>query len=398
MRLILRKGDITMKHRFLAKKYWNDISNPLGQASSFVDKYDDLINLSLGDPDYITDIKVIQAAFEDAKGGHTRYTDPLGQLELRQEIINYYNEEYKYKLEPQELMAVVGASHGMYLALQAILDDGDEVIIHEPCFTSYTQQIELAGGKVVRLETLEEEGFKVNIERLESLINNRTKAIIINTPNNPTGVCFTKETLEGIAKVAIENDLIIIADDIYGSFSFGEPFIPITILEGMKERTITIGSFSKDYAMTGWRIAFVAAPDFIINCIKEINEAVCFTAPTISQRAGIHALRMRKEIQPPMIEEYKKRIFYAYERIKEIPNMSVSYPTGTFYMFINIKDTGLTSAQVSAKILEDAHILVIPGNAFGESGEGYIRIACTVGVDKLRIAFDRMEKMDMFFL
>ncbi len=173
---------------------------------------------------------------------------------------------------------------------------------------------------------------------------------------------------------------------IYGSFSFGEPFIPITTLEGMKERTITIGSFSKDYAMTGWRIGYVAAPDFIINCIKDINEGVCFTAPTISQRAAIHALRMRKQVQPLMVEEYKKQVFYAYERVKNISSMSAIPPQGTFYMFINIKDTGLTSVQVSEKILEEAHVLVIHGSGFGESGEGYIRIACTVGVEKLKEA------------
>jgi len=385
-----------MKHRFIAKRYWQNVSTPMGKTSDLANKYNDIINLSLGDPDYITDIKVIEAAFEDAKQGHTKYTDPLGQLELREEIINYYNEMYNYELGPNEVMAVVGACHGMYLVLEAILDEGDEVIVPEPYFTTYPHQIKLARGKTVTLETLEEEGFKINIEKLESLINSRTKAIIINTPNNPTGVCLDKETLEAISKVAIENDLIVIADDIYGSFSFCDPFIPIATLEGMKDRTITIGSFSKDYAMTGWRIAFVAAPDFIINCIKEINEGVCFSAPTISQRAALHALKMRKIIQPSMVEEYKKRVFYAYEKVKEIHNMSVISPQGTFYMFINIKETGLTSEEVSNKILEEAHVLVIPGNSFGKSGEGYIRIACTVGVDKLKIAFDRIANMDMF--
>jgi len=385
-----------MKHRFLAKRYWQDVSTPMGKTSDLAAKYEDIINLSLGDPDYITDIKIIEAAFADAKEGHTRYTDPLGQLELRQEIIKYYKEMYEYELKPKELMAVVGACHGMYLVLEAILDEGDEVIIPEPYFTTYPHQIKLAKGKAVALETFEEEGFKINIDRLESLITTRTKAIIINTPNNPTGVCLDKETLEAIAKLAIEKDLIIIADDIYGSFSFCDPFLPMATLEGMKDRTITIGSFSKDYAMTGWRIAFVAAPDFIINCMKEINEGVCFSAPTISQRAAIHALRMREMIQPSMVAEYKKRVLYAYERVKEIQNMSVIAPQGTFYMFINIQQTGLTSEEVCTKILEEAHVLVIPGNSFGKSGEGYIRIACTVGVDQLKIAFDRIAQMDIF--
>jgi len=385
-----------MAHRFIAKKYWKDRSTPMGKAADEAEKYDDMINLSLGDPDYITDTRIIEEAFQDAKKGHTRYTEPLGEIELRQEIVKYYDEMYGYKIQPKELMAVVGACHGMYLVLEAILDEGDEVIVPEPYFTPYAQQIEMASGKLVTVETVEEEGFQINIDKLKASITSRTKAIIINTPNNPTGICLSKESLNSIAKVAIEKDLIVIADDIYGSFSFNNPFIPMTVLEGMKERTITIGSFSKDYAMTGWRIGYVLAPDFIINCIRDINEGICFTAPTISQRGAIHALRMRKQVQTPMVEEYKNRIYYAYERIKQIPNMSVIEPEGTFYMFINIKNTGLSSVEVSNKILEEAHVLVIPGIAFGKSGEGYIRIACTLGIEKLKEAFDRIENMDIF--
>lgn len=385
-----------MKHRFIAKKYWNSATTAMGASTDLAAKYNDVINLSLGDPDYITDERVIRAAFDDAEDGHTRYTEVLGYTELRQEIKNYYGEMYDYQIGLGEIMAVVGACHGMYLVLNAILDEGDEVIVPEPYFTPYSQQIESAGGKMVTLETCEEEGFQINTEKLEALITNRTKAIIINTPNNPTGVCFSRETLEAVSKIAIERDLIVIADDIYGAFSFGEPFVPITTLSGMKERTITIGSFSKDYAMTGWRIGYVMAPDFIINCIREINEGICFTAPSVSQRAAIHALRMRNVIQPPMIEEYKKRVFYAYDRIKETPNMSVMVPQGSFYMFINIKETGLTSVEASRKIFEEAHVLMIPGSGFGRSGEGYLRIACTVGVEKLKEAFDRIQKMEIF--
>jgi aspartate/methionine/tyrosine aminotransferase len=389
-------GGETMKHRFVAKRYWNSTTTAMGASGDLAAKYDDVINLSLGDPDYVTDKSVIRAAFEDAERGHTRYTEVLGYTELRTEIMNYYKEMYDYNLGPTEIMAVVGACHGMYLVLEAILDEGDEVIVPEPYFTPYTHQIHLAGGTAVTLETSGEEGFQINIEKLKALITNRTKAIIINTPNNPTGACFSRETLKSISEVAIERDLIVIADDIYGAFTFGEPFTPITTFEGMKERTITIGSFSKDYAMTGWRIGYVLAPEVIINCIREINEGVCFTAPSISQRAAIHALRMRKQIQPPMVEEYKRRVCYAYERIEETPNMSVMPPQGSFYLFINIKHTGLTSVEVSSRIFEEAHILTIPGSGFGKSGEGYIRIACTVGVEKLKTAFDRIQEMKIF--
>lgn len=385
-----------MKHRFISKRYWNTTSTPMAAVVDLVHCYGDLINLSLGDPDFTTDTGVIKSACQDACEGHTRYTDSLGDPELREEIRSYYKNLYGYEVEPKQIMAVVGACHGMHLVLEAILDDNDEVIVPEPFFTPYENQIKLARGKLVPLETFEEEGFQIDIERLKSAISNQTKAIIINTPNNPTGACLNKAALAGVAEIAKEHDLIVIADDVYGAFSYEEPFYPIATLPGMGERTITIGSFSKDYAMTGWRIGYVMAPEYLIKCIKDINEGVCFTAPSISQRAAIHALRNREAIQPLLIEEYKKRVLYAYDRIKAIPNMSVLPPQGSFYLFVNIKGTGLTSQLVCLKLLEEAHILVVPGNAFGKSGEGYIRLACTVGIDQLQEAFDRIEKMKVF--
>jgi aspartate/methionine/tyrosine aminotransferase len=365
----------------------------MAEVVELAHKYDDLINLSLGDPDLITDLGIISEAFHDARMGHTKYTDSVGDPELREEIGLYYKKSYGYQVEMNEIMAVVGACHGMYLVLEAILDDGDEVIVPEPYFTPYDNQIKLAGGKLVPLVTYEEDDFQIDIERLKALITCRTKAIIINTPNNPTGTCISKASMEALSDIAIEYDLIIIADDIYGAFSFCEPFLPITTLAGMKERTITIGSFSKDYAMTGWRIGYILAPDYMISCIRDINEGVCFSAPSISQRAAIHALRLRETIQPDLINEYKKRVYYSYERINKISGMSVLPPKGSFYLFVNIQKTGLTSAEVSRKLLENAHVLVVPGNGFGKSGEGYIRIACTVGLDKLKDAFDRIENI-----
>lgn len=368
----------------------------MGESGDLTRKYKDLINFSLGDPDYTTDERIIEAAFQDAKKGHTHYTDFQGDLELREEICKYYKEVYNYDVAVEECMVTTSGCHAMWLVLESILDDDDEVIIHEPYFTPYPQQVKLTRGKPVILETYEEENFQIKIDRLRKLITNRTKAMIINTPNNPTGTCFTMETLKAIAEVAIEKDLIIIADDIYTAFSYAEPFIPITTLEGMKERTITISSFSKDYAMTGWRIGYVLAPTFVIQTMRDVNENNVFTAPSISQRAALHALRMREIVQPPMIEEYKKRIFYAYDRIRAIPKMSVLPPRGSIYLFINIKETGLTSAEVAERLLEEAHVLVLPGNAFGKSGEGYIRVAVTVGVDELKEAFDRIERMKLF--
>ena len=383
-----------MKHRFISKRYWNSISTPMGEVVELAHKYDDIINLSLGDHDYITDKKIMDLAFEDANKGYTKYGDSLGDIELREEIKKFYEEEYNYHVLKEEIMCTVGACHGMHLVLEAILDDGDEVIVPEPYFTPYKHQIELSRGKLVPLETYEKDGFQIDTQKLKKCITNRTKAIMINTPNNPTGVCLSKKTLDSIAKVAIENDLLVLADDIYGSFSFDESFIPITTLKGMKERTITVSSFSKDYAMTGWRIGYILGPKLIIECIRDINEGICFTAPSISQRAALYAIRMRKRIQSEMIEEYKTRVYYAYERINKIEKMSVLKPQGSFYLFVNIKNTGLNSISFCKRVLEEAHVLMIPGDAFGKSGQGYVRIACTVGIDKLEEAFNRIKKIE----
>jgi aspartate/methionine/tyrosine aminotransferase len=387
-----------MKHRFLSKRYWNSIDTAMGESGSLTNEYDDIINLSLGDPDLITDDRIIEAAMKDAKMGHTHYTDFFGDPELRREIVNYYEEDYSMRFAMEEIMVTTSGCHAMWLVLEAILDDGDEVIIHEPYFTPYPQQIELTRGKPVILETYEEEGFEVNVERLEKLITNRTKALIINTPNNPTGVCFSADKMKEIAYIARKHDLIVIADDIYTSFSYAEPFIPMVSLEGMKERTITIGSFSKNFVMTGWRVGYVAAPEFIIKTIKNINENNVFTAPSVSQRAAIYALQMRNEITPVIVKEYQERMMYAYERICRIPNMSCLSPQGSIYMFVNIKKTGLSSKEVCERLLKEAHILALPGSTFGKCGEGYLRLALTVSIDKLSDAFDRIEKMDIFMI
>lgn len=386
-----------MKHRFIAKRYWKDQSTAMGKSDEMAKSFNDVINLSLGDPDLTTHELIIEKAFEDARKGHTKYTDFRGDPEMRAEVCKYYREEYGMEVRDEEVFVVASGCLGMYLALEAILDDGDEVILQSPFFTPYPQQVELARGVPVELPTLEEEDWQVNPQRLESLITERTKAIVINTPSNPTGSCLTVETMKKIAEIAERYDLIVIADDIYTAFSYENPFVPFASLPGMRERTIILNSFSKNFTMTGWRIGQIIAPDYIIRTIQQINENVVFTAPSISQRAAIYALRFRDQIQPDMVEEYRKRAFYAAERINQIPHMHVIYPPkGSFYLFINIKETGLSSAACTDRILEQAHVLMLPGSAFGRCGEGYVRIACTVEIEKLREAFDRIAKMDIF--
>lgn len=385
-----------MKHRFLAKKYWKDASTPFGTTNEKAAQFDDCINLSIGDPDLITDKIIIDGAYQDALKGHTRYTNMYGDIELRDEIRKFYKDEYDLDIAPDEVIVTTSGLIAMYMALQAILDEGDEVIIQSPFFTPYTAQVEMARGIPVELDTYEEEDFQINIDRLKSLITPRTRALIINTPSNPTGSCLSADTLGEIAKIAEEEDLIVIADDIYTSYSFEKDFIPFMSMPGMRERTITINSFSKNFIMTGWRVGNIIAPAFIVRVLKDMGENIVYSAPAPSQRAAIYALRNRKVIQPPIIAEYRKRMEYAAERINRIPWMSViTPPKGSFYLFINIKKNGLSSLDAADMILEKAHVLLLPGNAFGRCGEGYLRLACTVGVDKLEEAFDRIEKIEL---
>lgn len=386
-----------MRHKFIAKRYWKDISTPMGKVDELAKNYNDVINLSLGDPDWTTNKIIIDGAYKDALAGHTKYTEFRGDPELRTEIRKYYKESFNLDLKDEEIFVTASGCLAMYLIMEAILDDGDEVILQAPYFTPYPQQVELARGVPVELPTYEKEDFQIDIDRLESLINERTKALVINTPSNPTGNCLTVDTMKKIADIAERYDLIVISDDIYTAFSYQHPFVPFVSIGNMKSRTCVINSFSKDFTMTGWRIGNIIAPDYIVRTIQSINENVVFTAPSVSQRAAIHALRNRDVIQPPMIEEYRKRVFYAAERINQIPKMHViTPPKGTFYLFINIRETGLNSVEVSNVILREAHVLTIPGISFGMCGEGYLRIACTVDVDLLKEAFDRIEGVSIF--
>lgn len=380
-----------MSYKFLSKKYWN-MSNPLGHTIELEETLEEVLNLSIGDPDLNTHIKIIEGAFQDAKRGYTHYTSPEGYEDYIEQIIEYYKEEYRLCFNKDEIMASVGASHGSFLTLQCILDTDDEVILTNPGFPMYKNQVELAGGKSVFIDTFESENFEINIDNLRKVITEKTKAIILNTPNNPTGVCYSRENIEQIVRLSIEKDFLIISDEVYDAFSYEEPFKPVVSVGDIKERVITIGSFSKDFAMTGWRIGFVLAPDYIIDCMKNLNESICFSASSVSQRAGIYALKHRKEFQTNIVEEYRERVSYAYNRINKIKGLLAVKPQGAIYIFVNIKNTGLSSDDFATRLLKEKQVQVIPGIVFGSKGEGYLRIACTLPIEKLEIAFKRIEE------
>lgn len=381
---------------FVSKRHANLNITAMGASNDLSKQFDDVIDLSLGDTDLSTPEPIITSALGDALAGHTHYTDFLGDIELREEIRIFYKNEYDVDISLKEIMVTTSGCHGMWLVLEAILEDGDEVIIHEPYFTPYPYQIMLARGIPVYMPTYEEEGFEVSPDRLEKLITKKTKAIIINAPNNPTGTCFQVETLKEILNLATKYNFYIIADDVYTTFSFISPFVPMASFDQGKDRIITINSFSKNYAMTGWRVGNVIAPSGIIQVMKNINENNVFTAPSVSQRAALHALRLHDTVNPPIVEETKKRLDYAYSRLCKLSKASCSAPKGAMYLFPNIKNTGCTSDEFCKKLLEEAHVLALPGNAFGDTGEGYIRLAMSVGIPKLKEAFDRIEKMKIF--
>ncbi|EAG3041284.1 pyridoxal phosphate-dependent aminotransferase [Listeria monocytogenes] len=378
-----------MNRPLIAERFLQPEENLLMEIATLAKKTPNLIDLSIGDPDLITDATIIEAAFADVKAGHTKYTASDGSADFIQTVVDFYQKQYQLTFSPSQVRGTVGALHGMYLALAAIIDPGDEVIIHEPYFSPYKQQVELVGGVPVFIPTFEKDGFQIDVEVLKSAITEKTRAIIINSPNNPTGAVFSPETFEKIAAVAIEHDLLILSDEVYEAFCFDDTFVPMAAFA--PENTITFSSFSKAFAMTGWRIGYMIAPESINLTAKLINEAIAYSAPTPSQRAGIYALNHYDTLVPQVVAVFKERLTYIEQRVAEIPFLSLSPVKGSMYAFINIEQTGLDSVSFVEKLLKETSVLMIPGKAFGETtGDGYVRLAATQSLDLLKKAFDRI--------
>lgn len=378
-----------MNRPLIAERFLQPEENLLMEIATLAKKTQNLIDLSIGDPDLITDATIIEAAFADVKAGHTKYTASDGSADFIQTVVDFYQKQYQLTFSPSQVRGTVGALHGMYLALAAIIDPGDEVIIHEPYFSPYKQQVELVGGVPVFIPTFEKDGFQIDVEVLKAAITEKTRAIIINSPNNPTGAVFSPETFEKIAVVAIEHDLLILSDEVYEAFCFEDTFVPMAAFA--PENTITFSSFSKAFAMTGWRIGYMIAPESINLTAKLINEAIAYSAPTPSQRAGIYALNHYDTLVPQVVAVFKERLTYIEQRVAEIPFLSLSPVKGSMYAFINIEQTGLDSVSFVEKLLKETSVLMIPGKAFGETtGDGYVRLAATQSLDLLKEAFDRI--------
>ncbi|MDR6938958.1 aminotransferase class I/II-fold pyridoxal phosphate-dependent enzyme [Arcanobacterium hippocoleae] len=358
-----------------------------------LNKYPDVINLSIGDADFTTDQEIITAAFQDAAAGYTHYGTPQGDPELIAQIIKYWQEDFQVQLTPAQVHVTPSSALGMAQTLIALLNPGEEVIIFSPYFPIYAQQIYLAGGKSVEVALSANNGYQIDAAALEQAITANTKAIIFNNPTNPTGVVYSKDQLEIIAQIAIKHDLIVIADEIYTDFIFGQtPFIPLCTLPGMAERTITLNSFSKNFMMAGWRIGYAIAAAEYISAIGTVNDSLAYSTPAISQRAAIKALQIREKTRTKYVAEYGRRMQLVAAQIAQMPHFSLAKPNGTFYLFPG-NTAGLTGRELAQEIFTQTHILVSAGESFGTSGAGHIRIACTESAEKLQAACERLARL-----
>lgn len=380
---------------FIAKRF-RSIDAGLSLDTEALARYNDVIDLSIGDTDFITDDAIIDAAFHDAKAGYTHYGNPMGDPELIHAVCAAWQEDFRQPLTPDHVLITASSCLGMALVMMAILDPGDEVIVFSPYFSLYRNQIELAGGVCVEVPTYAEESWAVDEARLRAAITPKTKAIIFNNPCNPTGMGYDRSTLELLGRVAEEHDLLIAADEIYTTYLYEGDFIPIRTIPRLAHRVITLNSFSKNFLMTGWRVGVAIAEPELLDVMSNINNSLIYTAPSISQRAAIQALAIRQTIREKYVLAYRDRIFYAADRMEQIPYLSLVRPKGTFYLFPGIEKTGLSAEDFCQALLERAHVLVTPGTLFGSTGAGHFRIACTVGLDRLKEAFDRMEGLSFW--
>lgn len=351
-----------------------------------------VISLGVGEPDFVTSWSVREAAILSLEQGYTSYTANAGLLELREEIAAYMENRFGLQYSASnEMIVTVGASQALDIALRAVVDPGDEVIVIEPSFVSYIPLVNLAGGKGVAVQTKKENDFKVTPAELEEVITHRTKAIILCSPNNPTGTMLNEQDLEAIATVAKNHDLVIISDEIYAELSYDEKFVSFAAIEEMRERTILISGFSKGFAMTGWRLGFVCAPKELTEAMLKIHQYAMMCAPTMAQFAAIEALKHGNEDVNEMRKSYRRRRNYFVQSLNEI-GLECHTPGGAFYAFPSIERTGLTSEQFAERLLVEEKVAVVPGNVFGQSGEGHIRCSYASSMEQLQESIKRMKR------
>jgi len=353
----------------------------------------DVISLGIGEPDFITPKPILEAGIRSLQNGETHYTSNSGKLELRQAIADNLLRLYGVKYDPAtEIIATVGVSEALYLAMTAILDPGDEVIIPTPCFVAYQAEVILAGGVPIEIPARMEDDFQVDPARIRDAITPRTKAIFVGYPSNPSGAVATRETLMEIAKLAEQNDLVLISDEIYDRLVYNFEHVCVPALsESIKRRTILLGGFSKDYAMTGWRIGYAAGPADLIKGLVRVHQYTIMSAPTTAQDAAIAALADGEPFVQQMLAEYNRRRRLLVDGLNRL-GLKTFEPRGAFYAFPNIRASGLDDEAFAEALLQEEHVAVVPGNAFGPGGEGFVRACYATEYSKIEEALLRLER------
>lgn len=357
-----------------------------------VSEMEDAISLGVGEPDFDTPWHIRDEGIYSLEKGRTFYTSNAGLKELKIEISKYLDRKYGMKYNyNNEIMVTVGGSEGIDMALRAMLDPGDEVIIPQPSYVSYEPCTVLAGGKPVIVELKEENEFRLTAEELEEAITPKSKILIMPFPNNPTGAVMELNDIEAIAKVVKEHDLYVITDEIYSELTYLEKHVSIASLPGMKERCVLINGFSKAYAMTGWRLGYACAPKEILSQMLKIHQFAIMCAPTTSQYAAVEAMKNGDADVVQMRDQYNERRRYLLHRLKNM-GLKCFEPFGAFYIFPSIKEFGMTSDEFATELLNSKKVAVVPGTAFGKSGEGFVRISYAYSIDDLKTALGRIEE------
>lgn len=357
-----------------------------------LDAADNVISLAVGQPDFPTPMQITRAAADSMLEGYTGYTSNYGLFEVRERLSAHLDRLYGVHYEPQgELLLTSGVSEALDITLRAIIDPGDEVLVPEPGYVAYQPVVLLAGGTYVAVPSTPEHRFMVTGEDLESRITPATKAILIGYPCNPTGAVLDLPAMQAIADIAERHNLLVISDELYDRLVYGVPHICFASLPGMRERTILLGGFSKAYAMTGWRLGYIAAPPAYLEAIMKIHQYVMMSAPTAAQYAALEAFHSGEADVAAMVGEYDRRRRFMYRRLTEVGLPTVE-PHGAFYIFPDIRPTGLTDLEFSERLLAEERVAVVPGSAFGESGRGFVRICYAAAYADLEEAMRRIER------
>ena len=377
--------------KLLSKTVVNIPKSGIRKYFDLLETMDDVVGLTVGQPDFVTPWHIREAGIESLEKGKTYYTSNAGTFELRQEINNYLTRRFNVSYKPEkEIIVTVGGSEAIDIAIRAVLEPGDEIIIPTPSFVCYSPIATMTGATPVILETKAEDKFKINPEALKAAITPKTKMLVLPYPNNPTGAIMTEEELKDIADVLRNTNILVLSDEIYAEMTYGRQHCSIASIEGMWERTIIVSGFSKAYAMTGWRLGYLCAPAPLVEQMLKIHQYCIMSSPTTAQFAAIDALRNGDDDVKMMVDEYNRRRRYIFNGLKGLGIESFE-PEGAFYIFPNVGQFGLTSDEFCSRLLYEYKCAIVPGNAFGAGGEGFARISYAYSIKHITQALERIE-------